>query len=79
MMKELVENISSNDVKIKSLIADGAYDSDENFGYLQKKKIRSAIKMKRNSIVSPKNNRIRNMKAKQQTKDQMEEEKKIWI
>ena len=42
VMEQLVEQVLENDydVKIKSLLGDGAYDSNENFKYLQKKKIR---------------------------------------
>ena len=50
--------------KIKSVLADGAYDSNTNFRYLEEKKITPAIKVRRNSIVSSKNNRLRNMEVK---------------
>jgi hypothetical protein len=53
-MKNLVEGILNNnhDIKIKSFIGDGAYDSNENFKYLNDKRIRPIIKVKRNSIIS---------------------------
>jgi Transposase DDE domain len=42
VMEQLVEQVLENnyDAQIKSLLGDGAYDSNENFKYLQKKKIR---------------------------------------
>ena len=42
MMKKLVENvlkIKPNKKKIKSLLGDGAYDSNDNFRFLNEKKI----------------------------------------
>ena len=41
IMKKLVENvlkIKPNKKKIKSLLGDGAYDSNDNFGFLNEKK-----------------------------------------
>ena len=56
--------------KIKSVLADdGAYDSNNNFRYLEDKKIMSGIKVRKNSVVSPKNNRLRNKESRLQTKD----------
>ena len=71
VMKNLVEGVLNNNhnIKIKSFIGDGAYDSNENFTYLQKKRIQPIIKVKRNSIISSKNNKIRNREVKFQTKD----------
>lgn len=58
VMEHLVEQVLENnhDAKIKSLLGDGAYDSNENFKYLQKKRIRPGIKVRKNSISSLKNN-----------------------
>jgi hypothetical protein len=58
VMSKLIEQIlkNSNNIKIKSVSCDGSYDSNENFKYLQKKKIKPAIKVRKNSIVSLKNN-----------------------
>jgi hypothetical protein len=55
VMKGLVEGVLNNNhnIKIKSFLGDGAYDSNENFKYLkEEKRIRPIIKVKRNSIVS---------------------------
>jgi hypothetical protein len=55
VMKSLVEGVLNNNhnIKIKSFIGDGAYDSNENFKYLkEEKRIGPIIKVKRNSIVS---------------------------
>ena len=57
-------------------MADGAYDSNTNFQYIQEKKITPAIKVRRNSIVSPKNNGIRNRESRLQTKDLLKWKKK---
>ena len=71
ILKRLVNNVWDNQdkKKIKSVLADGAYDSNTNFKYLQEKKITPAIKVRRNSIVSPKNNKLRNRDSRLQTKD----------
>ncbi|CAN5868455.1 IS5-like element ISSod12 family transposase [soil metagenome] len=55
-------------IKIKSALGDGAYDSNANFRYLQEKGITPGIKIRKNPIVSPKNNRLRNQEVIQQTK-----------
>ena len=85
-MKALVEhslernNNNNKNHKIKTVLADGAYDSNKNFKYLQKKRILPGIKVRKNSIISTKNNTIRNREVRFQTKrsPQMEKEKKIW-
>jgi len=73
MLKKLVNHVLDSrepkTVKIKSVLADGAYDSNPNFVYLEDKKINPGIKVRRNSIVSPKNNRLRNNEVKLQAKD----------
>ncbi len=50
-------------------IGDGAYDSNENFKYLKGKRIQPIIKVKRNSIISSKNNPVRNREVELQIKD----------
>ncbi len=74
-------NTAAIAVNIKTVLADGAYDSNKNFKYLQKKKIQPAIKVRNNSIITHKNNNVRgDRKVQLQTKDpQMEKEKKLWI
>jgi hypothetical protein len=73
IMKKLVENVlevNQNDKKIKSLLGDGAYDSNNNFRFLNEKRIDPIIKVKRNSaVILSRNNKIRNKEVKQQTKD----------
>ena len=78
ILKKLVNNVLDNQdmKKIKSVLADGAYDSNTNFKYLQEKKITTAIKVRRNSIVSPKNSRLRNREVRLQTKDLLKWKKK---
>jgi hypothetical protein len=58
-------------IKIKSALGDGAYNSNANFRYLQEKGITHGIKIRKNSIVSPKNNTLRNREVIQQTKDNL--------
>ncbi|VFJ14514.1 IS5 family transposase [Candidatus Nitrosocosmicus franklandus] len=55
-------------IKIKSALGDGAYDSNANFQYLQEKGITPGIKVRKNSVVSLENNRLRNKEVIQQTK-----------
>jgi len=71
-IKQMIEQVLNNNhnIKIKSLLGDGAYDSNENFKYLQKKRIRPINKVKRNSNISTKeNNKIRNREVGFQIKD----------
>ncbi len=65
-----------NTTKIKSVLADGAYDPNTNFQYLEDKKIKPGIEARKNSVVSPKNNRLRNKESIRQTKDRLKWEKK---
>ena len=78
VMKNLVEGVMNNNhnIKIKSFMGDGAYDSNENFKYLKEKRIRPIIKVKRNSIISSRNNKIRNEEVQLQTKDYQKWKKK---
>ena len=74
VLKKLVNRVldeynEPNMVKIESVLADGAYDSNANFQYLEDNKIKPGIKVRKNSIVSTKNNRLRNKQVIQQTKD----------
>jgi len=82
MLKKLVNQVldsssrEPNTIKVKSVLADGAYDSNTNFRYLADKKIKPSIKVRNNSVVSPKNNRLRNKEAIRQTKDLLKWKKK---
>ncbi len=77
-MKALVESVllernNNKNYKIKTVLSDWAYDSNTNFKYLlQKKRIRSEIKVRNNSpsYLYRKNNNIRNkekLNCKQET------------
>jgi hypothetical protein len=60
MLKRLVDNtLKSNTVK--SLLGDGSYDSNKNFQYVSKNRIKVGIKTRRNSKVRPTNCKSRNM------------------
>ena len=50
MLKELVDAVSNN-YDIKKVMADGAYDSKDNFGYLDGLNIIPVIKVRKNSSV----------------------------
>ena len=81
MLRKLVNRVinSSSElttIKIKSALADGAYDSNSNFGYLEGNGIMPGIKIRRNSIISIRNNRLRNKEVMQQTKDLLKWERK---
>ncbi len=75
LLKKLVSNVSDSrephTVKIKSVLADGAYDSNANFQYLEDKKITPGIKVRKNSIISIRNNRSRNKEVKLQSKKEL--------
>lgn len=53
-------NSESNTVKMKSVLADDAYESNSNFQCLIEKKIKQGIKLRKNYVLSPRNNRSRN-------------------
>lgn len=63
-------------IKIKSVLADGAYDSNANFRYLQEKKIKPGIKVRSNSVISNRNNRLRNKEVYLQKQDLLKWKKK---
>jgi IS5 family transposase len=67
MLKKLVDNVSENN-KTKRVLADGMYDSNNNFRYLSKNHIKPGIKTKRNSKVKSTNCSARNISVlRQQT------------
>jgi hypothetical protein len=63
-------------IKIKSVSADGAYDSNGNFQYLQEKGITPGIKVRSSSILSERNNTLRNKEVYLQSKDLLKWKKK---
>jgi transposase len=62
----LKSNNKSSDIKIKSVLADGAYDFNENFKCLEENKIQPGIKVRKNSIISAKNASSRNKEVRSQ-------------
>ncbi len=80
IMKKLVEDvllkINPYKKKIKPVLAYGAYDSNENFRFLDERKIKPVIKVKRNSVISSRNCNVGNKEIKQQTKDFLKWKKK---
>jgi hypothetical protein len=80
-MKSLVDHVlkrnKNKNYKIKTtVLADGAYDSNKNFKYLNEKRILPGIKIRKNSIISTKNNKIRNSEVRLQTRDLLKWKKK---
>jgi hypothetical protein len=72
MLTELVNHVLDNtDTKIESVLADGAHDTDKNFQFLEQKGITPGIKVRKNSIISIRNNRLRNREVRLQTKDDL--------
>jgi Transposase DDE domain len=71
-MPRLIEHVlkrkDNKDIKIKSVLGDGSYDSNENFKNLLKKRIMPCIKVRKNSIISSKNNKLKNREVECQTK-----------
>ena len=57
----------NNAVSITTVLADGAHDGNENSKYLREKRVPPGIKVRKNSIISSKNNKIRNGEVKSQT------------
>jgi len=76
LVKHVLDNHDGKKMKIKSVLSDGAYDSNNNFRFLNDKRIKPAIKVKRNSIISPRSNKMRNREVIQQTKDFLKWKKK---
>ena len=64
-----LERDKNKNYKIKTaVLADGVYDSNKNFKYLNEKGIQPGIKVRKNSIISIKNNKVRNSEVRSQTK-----------
>lgn len=78
VLRKLVNHVLDNHdkKKIRSALADGSYDSNPNFRYLQDKKIKPGIKVRKNSVVSSKNNQLRNEEVMRQSKDLLQWKKK---
>ena len=80
-MKALVEHVlernknKNYEIKI-TVLADGAYDSNKNFKYPNEKNILPGIKIRKNSIISTKNNKVRNSEVRSQTRDLLKWKKK---
>ena len=69
MLKELVESVSQN-CDIKKILADGAYDSKDNFRYLDEMNITPVIKVRKNSSIK---NNVRCIPRKLSVVQQLED------
>jgi IS5 family transposase len=76
LVKHILDNGGEKAARIRSVLSDGAYDSNENFRFLKDKGIEPAIRLRKNSIVSSRSNRMRNIEVRQQTKDFLKWKKK---
>jgi len=83
MLKKLVDTVlniasTTNHMIHHTFLGDGAFDSNSNFQYLEvKKKIIPRIKVRKNSVVSPENDELRNKEViRQQTKEDLHKWKK---
>jgi hypothetical protein len=65
MLSKLVDNASENN-HVKGILADGMYDSNNNFRYLSKNHIKPGIKTRSNSKVKSTNCQARNMSVVKQ-------------
>ena len=64
MLSKLVDNASSSAARgdrVKDIVADGMYDSNNNFRYLSSNHINPGIKTRSNSKVRPTNCQARNV------------------
>ena len=72
MLKKLVDQVLDNPgMMIESVLADGAHDTNTNFQFLEQKEITPGIKVRKNSIISIRNNSLRNREVRLQTKDDL--------
>lgn len=72
MLTKLVNHVlDKHAMKIESVIADGAHDTNTNFKFLKQRGITPAIKVRKNSIISIRNNSLRNREVRLQTKDDL--------
>src|SRR3954454_10977567 len=59
MLKKLVNHVLDNrGIMIESVLADGAHDTNTNFQFLEQKGITPGIKVRKNSIISIRNNSL---------------------
>src|SRR3954452_17737737 len=74
MVNQVLDNSDDDDenkIKIKSVLVDGAHDTNTNFQFLEQKGITPGIKVRKNSIISIRNNSLRNREVRLQTKDDL--------
>jgi len=76
LVKQVMDSRDGKNMRIKSALSDGAYDSNENFKILNAMGIEPAIKVRKNSIISSKSNIMRNSEVMQQTRDFLKWKKK---
>src|SRR6476619_1178635 len=65
MLKKLVNHVLDNRGRmVKSVLVDGAHDTNTNFQFLEQKGITPGIKVRKNSIISIRNNSLRNREVR---------------
>ena len=73
--KMVNHDLDKTNTKMKSgLVTDGAYDTNSNFRYFEINEFRPRIKERKNSIISIKNNKLRNREIRRQSKEDAEME-----
>jgi nickel-dependent lactate racemase len=69
VLPRLVNSVSNDGFVSDIVLGDGAYDSNGAFRFLSENGIISCIKVRKNSITSAKNNKLRNKEVMMETKD----------
>jgi Transposase DDE domain len=70
ILTKLVNHVLDNHaMKIESVLVDGDYDTNKNFRYFEENEITPGIKLRKDSVLSIRNNRLRNREARLQIKD----------
>ncbi len=70
------DSVEPSMTKVKSVLAEGDYDSNSNFQFSEDKKFKQGIKVRDNSIVSNSNSRLTNKEGFLQKQDLLKWKKK---
>ena len=80
LVKHVLNNHDEEKVRIKSVLSDGAYDSNENFRFLNDKRIKPAIKVRKkfNHFIQKQQDEEQRSQTANKRFPQMEKEEKVW-
>jgi hypothetical protein len=73
--------LDNHATEIESVLACGSHYTNRNFRYFEENEITPGIKVRKNSVLSIRNNGLRNRSnkaTKQRGLAEMEDEKKVW-